>query len=103
MCLGLGLLERVTGQRAAAKAARKSAKQAEEQALLQAQGSQDQLETNIAQQAAAAKAKELLDVPIESTDVEVGTTSNSELDPATGRRRSARSRFQMEAASGLQI
>lgn len=102
MCLGLGLMERLTGQRAARKQQQKSARLAQEQARLGAEGAQDQLETNIAQQAAARKAEELLKVPIEGTDVSLAT-EDTNADPITGRRRSARSRFQAPSTSGLLI
>jgi len=103
MCLGLGLLERVTGARGARKAAQRNAKRQEEQALLQTQGTQNQFETNLAQQRQATKVAELLGVPVEGTDVAIGDGAGDELDPTTGRRRTVRSRFQMPATSGLVI
>jgi len=103
MCLGLGLLEKITGQAAARKQQQKSARLAAEQSRLGAEATQNQLETNIAQQKAARDAQDLLKVPIETTDVAVGDPTSAVSDPVTGRKRSARSRFQVNAASGLAI
>jgi len=103
MCLGLGLLEKITGQAAARKSAQKTAKLQAEQSRLAASANQNQLETNIAQQAQSRKAAELLGVPIESTDVAVGDASMTDADPVTGRKRATRSQFQMPATSGLVI
>ena len=105
MCLGLGVLERLTGATAARKAQQRAARQAQQQANLQAQASQQQLETNIAQNAAAKKAEELLSVPIETTEVSTGTDLATASDATTGRRKATRDRFQLNtsAGSGLSI
>lgn len=104
MCLGLGLLERLTGARAARRAQQKEARMTMEQSRLATEANQNQLETNIAQQKASQAARDLLDVPIEDTTVTVGDPGTTgAADPTTGRRRNARSRFQMSSGSGLAI
>lgn len=104
MCLGLGLFERLSGQTAARKSSQRAAKRQETNAILSAEATQNQLETNIAQQQAAEAAKELLSVPIEDTSVSVGdATAAGTVDETTGRRTATRSRFQMSSNSGLVI
>lgn len=105
MCFGLGILSSLTGAKSAAKAQRKAAEQQAQNDRLMAQAAQQQREASIAQNKAAEEAAAVLSRPIEDVSVQVGEQpTGTDIDPATGRRRTPRSSFQIASpSSGLKI
>lgn len=105
MCFGLGILSGITGARKAAKATRKAAEQQAENDRLMAQAAQQSREAAIAQNKASEEAAAVLSRPVEGVTVQVGEQpTGTDIDPATGRRRTPRSSFQIASpSSGLKI
>jgi len=95
MCFGIDIFGVNKGAKQQAKALEQQAKQER----LLAQANQQNLEGQIARQAAGDKAKEL-SKPVETTDVTVGEVAPKATIDETGRRRTARSKFQMSGVSG---
>lgn len=96
MCFGLDIFGVNKGAKQQAKALEEQARQER----LLAKANQQSLEGQIARQAAGDKAKELLSKPIETTDVTVGEVAPKATIDETGRRRTARSKFQMSGSGG---
>jgi alanyl-tRNA synthetase len=102
--LGLG-----GGKKAAKIQAAATIKSAEMQAgsdRLTAQAAQSAQETMLAQTRASERASEILSVPQEKVDVQLATDATpSEIDPGTGRRKTARSPFmaQGQASAGVRL
>lgn len=99
MCFGLDIFGLNSGNKRQAKALEE---QARNERLL-AQASQQNLESQIARNAAADKAKSLLDKPVETTEVVLGETAPAPSMDEAGRRRTRRSKFNMpmQGGSGL--
>lgn len=97
----------------AKKASKRIAKATMEAANLQAQSdrwnaqaAQYAQETAVARDRAATQAAELLTKPPEQVDVQLGPDASAELDPQTGKRKTARAKFNMrpmKSLSGVQI
>lgn len=103
MCFGLGLTKLIFGD-GGAGAARKQAKAEAVQNRLSAQAAQQAREAAINQANAAKTAEAMLNKPVAAVDVQVGDQTNDVVDPASGRKRTARSSFQIAApSSGLSI
>jgi hypothetical protein len=98
-----------SGKKAAKKQAAATLLAAENQAKADrvvARGAQQTQETLIAQKKASEDASNLLNVPQDVIDVNLSTSaSNSQIDPATGRRRNNRASFfnTKPTGSGIKI
>lgn len=104
MCFGLGILSRLTGAHAQAKATRRAAAQQAQNDRLMAQAAQQAQEATLAQTKASEEAAALLSRPTEDVSVQVGEVADAATDPETGRRRNPRSSFQISTPqSGLRI
>lgn len=102
MCFGLGLLNKIFGDGGAGQA-KKQAQEEARQARLSQQAAQQARESQINQQRASDAAKALLERPIDKPEVQVGEQV-AVTDPETGRKRTPRSSFQINApSSGLSI
>ncbi len=99
MCFGLDILG--TG-RAAKRAAAAAEKEAAQTRLIAA-GTQQATEAAIAQQKATTTAQELLATPAETTSVSLSAPAEDLGTDATGKRKTARAKFQMSAPAGSGI
>lgn len=97
MCDLFGTKKAAKRQAAAIKAA---AEMEAKNQNLQAQAAVQQTQTMIAQKNAADKAAKMLAIPTDQVDVQLADgTSDAEIDPGTGRRRTSRSVFMANRAS----
>lgn len=104
MCFGLGILSTILGTKGTSKAQAKQAAEEARQSRLAAQSAQIQKEATINQDKATQAAEALLSKPIDPVEVQVGEPVTDTTDPTTGRKRTPRSSFQINApASGLAL
>jgi hypothetical protein len=96
MCFGLDILGLNSGAKAQAAATEKAAQNQK----LVAQGQQLQTESTLAQDKAAEAAKAMLNVPAETTSVNVGDQTPAATTDANGNRKTIRSTFQLATAGG---
>ena len=104
-----GLVKLVSGK-SGKKAAKKQAAATMEAARLEAASDRENAraaqlttETMIAQNKAAEDARTLLSTPQDQIDLDLASTPAAEVDPVTGRKRSARSSFMSSKSPGSGI
>lgn len=95
------------GNKTAKRQARAMERQAKTQAMNDAYAAQAAAaarDNTVRMEQAAKAAAELLASPVERADVSLSEeTPQAEIDPATGRRRTTRSSFQVQRRSGINI